>query len=156
MLGLVAAQLKHKVDSKEIKSDKPIWVDVSLSTPCEGNQDTDSLDWRRNWVSFHLLSSIAHVPRPNATFRYNIEAMSQFLPVDQFFSHVYLVDFSPSLCNIARERFQRLGWKNVSVVCQDARTFRLPEESADPLTPAGADVITMSYSLSMIPGQWPS
>lgn len=103
-------------------------------------------------MSFHILSSITHVPRPNATSRYNIEAMSQFLRVDQFFSHVYLVDFSPSLCDVARARFQRLGWKNVSVVCQDARTFRLPEESTDPLTPAGADVITMSYSLSMIPG----
>lgn len=34
MLGLVAAQLKHKVDSKEIKSGKPIWVDVSSFIPC--------------------------------------------------------------------------------------------------------------------------
>ncbi|KAJ1707908.1 Protein of unknown function DUF3419 [Aspergillus oryzae] len=85
---------------------------------------------------------------------YNIEAMSAFLPVNEFFSHVYLVDLSPSLCQVARERFERLGWKNVSVVCQDARSFRLPEaDSVDPRmksTP-GADLITMSYSLSMIP-----
>ncbi|KAL4897879.1 hypothetical protein BDV59DRAFT_208512 [Aspergillus ambiguus] len=107
MLGLVAAQLKHKVESKEIKAGKPIWVDI---------------------------------------------AMSRFLAVDKFFSQVYLVDFSPSLCEVARERFQRLGWKNVTVVCQDARSFRLPDGSVDPGTKnPGADIITMSYSLSMIP-----
>jgi len=79
---------------------------------------------------------------------YNIEAMAAFLPVDTFFSHVYLVDLSPSLCDVARERFERLGWKNVSVVCQDARSFRL---SGDGENAGGADMITMSYSLSMIP-----
>lgn len=84
--------------------------------------------------------------------------MSAFLPVDSFFSHVYLVDLSPSLCDVARQRFQRLGWKNVSVVCQDVRTFRLPDsENVDPRatvsTSTGADVATMSYSLSMIPGK---
>ena len=81
--------------------------------------------------------------------------MSAFLPVPQFFSHVYLVDLSPSLCEVARERFQRLGWKNVTVVCQNAGSFRLPDE--DDVEPrakqsAGADLVTMSYSLSMIPG----
>jgi len=30
MLGLVAAQLKHKIESKEIKAGKAVWVDVSL------------------------------------------------------------------------------------------------------------------------------
>lgn len=85
--------------------------------------------------------------------RYNIEAMAAFLPVHSFFSHVYLVDLSPSLCDVARQRFERLGWKNVSVICQDARSFRLPDE-LDPQsgTKSTADAITMSYSLSMIPG----
>lgn len=32
MLGLVAAQLKHKVESKEIKAGKAVWVDVSSPT----------------------------------------------------------------------------------------------------------------------------
>ena len=90
--------------------------------------------------------------------RYNIEAMAAFLPVQSFFSHIYLVDLSPSLCDVARQRFQRLGWKNVSVVCQDVRTFRLPEaDNVDPRAKVsagdGADVVTMSYSLSMIPGK---
>ena len=42
-----------------------------------------------------------------------------------FFEAVYLVDLSPSLCKIATERFERLGWKNVKVMCCDARYFRL-------------------------------
>ncbi|PYH47485.1 class I SAM-dependent methyltransferase [Aspergillus saccharolyticus JOP 1030-1] len=120
MLGLVAAQLKHKVDSQELKAGEAIWVDIGGGTG------------------------------------YNIEAMSAFLSVPDFFAHVYLVDLSPSLCDVARQRFERLGWKNVSVVCQDARSFRLPEEDkVDPrcktATVAGADLATMSYSLSMIP-----
>ncbi|CAL5869670.1 uncharacterized protein PFLUO_LOCUS3900 [Penicillium psychrofluorescens] len=120
MLGLVAAQLKYKVDSKKIKNGKAIWVDVGGGTG------------------------------------YNIEAMAAFLPVDKFFEHVYLVDLSPSLCEVARQRFERLGWKNVTVLCQDARSFRLPERPVDPRATTGAasdaaDLITMSYSLSMIP-----
>ncbi|KAJ5143515.1 uncharacterized protein N7515_002302 [Penicillium bovifimosum] len=75
---------------------------------------------------------------------WNIEAMSAFVNVPEFFSSVYLVDFSPSLCEVARRRFRRLGWKNVKVVCQDASKFRLEDHSC-------ADLITMSYSLSMIP-----
>lgn len=83
--------------------------------------------------------------------------MSAFVPVDKFFDQVYLVDLSPSLCNVARQRFERLGWKNVTVICQDARSFRLPERHVDPRSPGGTatdrvDLITMSYSLSMIPG----
>lgn len=90
--------------------------------------------------------------------RYNIEAMSAYVPVDKFFDHVYLVDLSPSLCDVARQRFERLGWKNVTVLCQDARSFRLPEKQLDPKSADGAttdraDLITMSYSLSMIPGK---
>jgi betaine lipid synthase len=72
--------------------------------------------------------------------------MNRFLSVENFFSHVYLVDLSPSLLEVARKRFERLGWKNVTVVCQDARQFRLSEATG------GADIVTMSYSLSMIPG----
>jgi betaine lipid synthase len=81
-----------------------------------------------------------------------------------------VVDLSPSLCEMARKRFTRLGWTNVKVVCQDARAFRLHEhesqayhrkqvvsqgqavrdldENADA---GGAELVTMSYALSMIP-----
>ncbi len=99
---------------------------------------------------------------------WNIEAMAQFVNVPEFFSSVYLVDFSPSLCEVARKRFERLGWTNVKVVCEDARKFRLEDYEHNILgdrTPTrsspsyfdgkrpesgGADLITMSYSLSMI------
>ncbi len=95
--------------------------------------------------------------------------MSGFVDVPKFFSSVYLVDFSPSLCEVARKRFARLGWTNIHVICEDARKFRLEDYEKDepsgwsltdttesgyfaPNRPQarGADLITLSYSLSMI------
>lgn len=74
---------------------------------------------------------------------YNIEVMDQLVGVERFFDHVFLVDLSPSLCEVANQRIQQHGWKNVTVLCQDARTIAC--------TAGTADLITMSYSLSMIP-----
>lgn len=34
MLGLVAAQLKYKVDNKEIRAGEAVWVDVSYICTC--------------------------------------------------------------------------------------------------------------------------
>lgn len=114
---------------------------------------------------------LIHVSQIGGGTGWNIEAMSEFVDVEEFFSSVYLVDFSPSLCEVARKRFTRLGWKNVKVVCQDARTFRLEDHEAssspekalgfvrspmpsyfsdDGPSVGGADLITLSYSLSMI------
>lgn len=95
--------------------------------------------------------------------------MAHFVDVPEFFSAVYLVDFSPSLCEVARKRFARLGWNNVKVICEDARKFKLEDYETElqdntrnsnrALTSyfenshsqhGGADLITMSYSLSMI------
>lgn len=96
--------------------------------------------------------------------------MARFVDVPNFFSSVYLVDFSPSLCDVARKRFERLGWKNVTVVCEDARKFQLEDYeggASGAQTPSaeasahgyfapkksthgGAELVTMSYSLSMI------
>ena len=73
---------------------------------------------------------------------YNIEAMGRWLPLDSF-EHIYLVDLSTSLCEVAQKRVDRFGWKNVTILCQDARSFRLAHSKAN--------LITMSYSLSMIP-----
>lgn len=132
MLALVASQVKHRRDTEQIKH-KPIWVDIGGGT---------------GW---------------------NIEQMGQQVDVPEFFHAVYLVDLSTSLCEVARKRFERLGWKNVHVVCEDARTFSLSEHEAstngaedtfsigkpayeeDALDAVGADLLTMSYSLSMIP-----
>jgi betaine lipid synthase len=74
---------------------------------------------------------------------FNIEAMSQHLDVPTFFEAIYLVDLSPSLLEVARDRFERLGWKNVVLVCEDACSFARRSEKAD--------LITLSYSLSMLP-----
>ncbi|KAL6152355.1 hypothetical protein ACJQWK_04534 [Exserohilum turcicum] len=137
MLGLVAAQLKHRSEAGLI-SQRPVWVDIGGGTG------------------------------------YNVEQMNAYVPVASFFSSVYVVDLSPSLCEMARKRFARLGWTNVKVICQDARAFRLHEhepqahrqkemvsqgqtirdldENADA---GGAELVTMSYSLSMIPEFYP-
>ncbi|KAL8901272.1 MAG: hypothetical protein Q9192_000633 [Flavoplaca navasiana] len=132
MLALAAAQLNFQAQQGLFRHSKPVWVDIGGGTG------------------------------------YNIEAMHAFLNVPDFFSAVFLVDLSPSLCGVAKRRFQRLGW-DVKVVCQDARTFRLEDhlEKLEDAKPAArelseyasaginlvykADLITMSYSLSMIP-----
>ncbi|EME41465.1 hypothetical protein DOTSEDRAFT_176617 [Dothistroma septosporum NZE10] len=132
MLALVAAQVKHRSETGQLPQ-KPIWVDIGGGT---------------GW---------------------NIEHMGSQLDVPNFFHAVYLVDLSTSLCEIARKRFERLGWKNVHVICEDARVFRLADYEAgieedkrdfsighsaydrDERDSVGADVLTMSYSLSMIP-----
>ena len=56
---------------------------------------------------------------------------------------IYLVDLSPSLLNVARQRIERRGWTNVQAVEADATLFQPPE--------GPADVVTFSYSLTMIP-----
>ena len=55
----------------------------------------------------------------------------------------YIVDFSPSMLKVARRRIQQRGWKNVEAIEADAIHFRPPEGQAD--------VVTFSYSLTMIP-----
>lgn len=56
---------------------------------------------------------------------------------------LYLVDLCPSLLRVARERIARHGWTNVEAVEADATQYR-------PAT-GQADVVTFSYSLTMIP-----
>ena len=56
---------------------------------------------------------------------------------------IYVVDLASSLLDVASERAQRSGWTNVEVVEADATKFRPAEGQAD--------VVTFSYSLTMIP-----
>lgn len=56
---------------------------------------------------------------------------------------VYVVDLCPALASLARERVTRAGWDNVAVVEADACAFRPMEGEAD--------VVSFSYSLTMIP-----
>ena len=53
-----------------------------------------------------------------------------------------VVDLSASLLKVAQQRFQSRGWTNVGTQLADATTYR-PDEPAD--------VVTFSYSLTMIP-----
>lgn len=56
---------------------------------------------------------------------------------------VYVVDLSPSLLAVARQRIAERGWSHVEAVEADATCF-CPAEGA-------VDVVTFSYSLTMIP-----
>jgi S-adenosylmethionine-diacylgycerolhomoserine-N-methlytransferase len=56
---------------------------------------------------------------------------------------VYVVDLSPSLLEVARQRIQQRGWENVETIEADATIFQ-PAEGP-------VDVVTFSYSLTMIP-----
>jgi len=58
-------------------------------------------------------------------------------------SRVYVVDLSASLLEVARRRSAQRGWTNVEAVEADATSY----QPAD----GPADIITFSYSLTMIP-----
>src|SRR5262245_43616749 len=58
-------------------------------------------------------------------------------------SKIYVLDLSPSLLKVARQRAVSKGWTNVETVEADATTFHPPTGQVD--------VVTFSYSLTMIP-----
>jgi len=77
----------------------------------------------------------------------------EFFPVDiirQYFKTIYIVDISPSLLHVARDRVKKLGLeaivKIVEADCTHPSFF-----SQFPSLLGSVDVVTMSYSLSMIP-----
>ena len=61
------------------------------------------------------------------------------------FAKVYVVDLCGPLLDVTRKRCEEHGWHNVEVVEADATTWE-PEEGFGQI-----DVITFSYSLTMIP-----
>lgn len=75
----------------------------------------------------------------------NIEYMDEIFSIAKHFKAVYLVDLSPLLCEVARKRFESNPSKfhNVHVIVADACDFKIDY--------ATVDLITFSYSLSMIP-----
>ena len=74
--------------------------------------------------------------------------MDKHFPVSQF-DAIYLIDLCEPLLDVARKRFARKGWRNITVLCQDATEFSLPEWAAT--DPKGSvSFITLSYSLSMV------
>lgn len=56
----------------------------------------------------------------------------------------YVVDLTPSLLKVADERIRQRNWKNIKTFHADATTLSLPDSEQ-------ADVVTFSYSLTMIP-----
>ena len=80
---------------------------------------------------------------------WNVEKMNEILPLRKYFRKIYIIDLSQSLCNVARERIRRLQLADlVQVLCDDAVSFELPHF---PNAEGNVDLITMSYSLSMMP-----
>ena len=79
--------------------------------------------------------------------------MDKHFPVSQF-DAIYLIDLCEPLLDVARKRFARKGWQNITVLCQDATEFSLPEWSTT--DPKGSvSFITLSYSLSMVSTSFP-
>ena len=70
----------------------------------------------------------------------NLEFIAEKIPR---MKRMYVVDLATSLLNVAGKRFEKHGWNHVSPVEADATLFT-PEEGF-------ADVVTFSYSLTMIP-----
>lgn len=71
----------------------------------------------------------------------NIEVTHERLSQD---AEVIIVDLCKPLIQQAQQKIKKYNWKNVSILETDARTFTPPQNKK-------ADVITFSYSLSMIP-----
>jgi S-adenosylmethionine-diacylgycerolhomoserine-N-methlytransferase len=61
----------------------------------------------------------------------------------QQLARLYIVDLSPSLLRMARQRIQAQGWAQVTAVEADATRFVPPEGLVD--------VVTFTYALTMIP-----
>lgn len=77
--------------------------------------------------------------------------MAEYFPLDQL-SAVYLIDLCEPLLEVARKRFAAKGFKNVQVLCQDARDFTLPGLAEG----QKVDLFTCSYSLSMVSAEIPT
>lgn len=70
----------------------------------------------------------------------NLEFISTSVPQ---LGQAYVVDLAGSLLAVAEKRFQEHGWTHVSAIEADATLWQPPEGQAD--------VVTFSYSLTMIP-----
>ena len=77
---------------------------------------------------------------------WNIEQMNEYFPISEF-EQVYLIDLCEPLLEVARQRFQRLGFNNVQSLCQNAKDFTMPGLAPE----RKIELFTCSYSISMIP-----
>jgi betaine lipid synthase len=101
--------------------------------------------WNRYSTSFFVIP----LPKLIKPSGHNIERMHNYFPISSF-DAVYVVDLCEPLLQVARKRFADKGWANVTVLCQDASLFSLPEWF-DGNDPKGCvSFVTLSYSLSMV------
>lgn len=156
--GLADPQLPGEPHAMSLLSDLKIIYHMALS-PIRGGTHAERLesfygsqaegydDFRRRLLKGRegLYRSIQ--PGPNAVWvdmgggtGANLEHLA---PRMGSLRRAYVVDLSKSLLGVARRRAQQRGWNNVSIVEADATTFT-PDEGQ-------ADVVTFSYSLTMIP-----
>ncbi len=112
-----------------------------------GAQAKDYDDYRKRLLTGREAMYAAIAVPPNGVWvdmgggtGWNIENLAS--SIDQL-QQVYVVDLAESLLAVARDRFQQRGWDNVTTQVADATTFRPPQGQAD--------VVTFSYSLTMIP-----
>lgn len=75
--------------------------------------------------------------------------MNEYFAISDF-DAIYLIDLCEPLLDVARQRFEAKGWSNVTVLCQDASEFTLPEWSNGTDPKGSVGFITLSYSLSMV------
>lgn len=75
----------------------------------------------------------------------NLEFIADRVPQ---LGRAYVVDLAGSLLKVASERFEKHGWSHVQAVEADATQWQPPATGVEP---EGADVVTFSYSLTMIP-----
>ncbi|KAJ1727183.1 hypothetical protein LPJ72_006056 [Coemansia sp. Benny D160-2] len=130
MLKLCAAELAHTVSAQ---------TGIIGGSSGGGNGGKDGENGRPVWVDV------------GGGTGWNIEQMDEFFAIGNF-KHVYLVDLCEPLCRVAQQRFKAKGWTNVTVVCMDAASFTLPGLAT---LEGAADLVTMSYSLSMVEDFYP-
>lgn len=105
---------------------------------------------RHRWWNRHFIFIYIFCPSTlNKLVGHNIERMDKYFPISSF-DAVYVIDLCESLLQVARKRCADKGWTNVTVLCQDASQFSLPEWSHGKDPKGCVSFVTLSYSLSMV------
>lgn len=129
MLSLAASHIRAINTDRD--SERLVWVDIGGGTGASTN----------------------HAMHPTVGLIYfqghNLELMDRELPISTF-SHVYIIDLCEPLLTVARRRIAERGWTNVTVLCQDAAEFQLPEWPRTKGKRDSVSFVTLSYSLSMV------
>jgi betaine lipid synthase len=87
---------------------------------------------------------------------FNIEKMNENFPISNF-DKIYCVDIAPTMCKFAENRFAKLGWRNVVVVCSSAENFCISESDLHVEGQKDLEIVlaTFSYSLTMMQNIYP-